>query len=128
MPPEERSEEEGRGTIAAMRRRTGRLEVASEPEVPRGTWLQVGDGENSEMVQVLAAHGTTLKVGCVRWWHRVLWWLLAVPRAVGWWLRRGLCAAARHRVTRESFGLRHCWCRRRWEDGADWDDDEDDRE
>jgi len=76
------------------------------------------------LVQVLAVRGTALKTGRVRWWHRLLWRLSALPRAAGWLVRRGLCAAARHRVTRESFGLRHCWCRRRWEDGADWDDED----
>jgi hypothetical protein len=112
--------------MAAMRQRTGRLEVASPAGIPRGAWLQIGDGDESDVVQVLAVRGTTLKVGRVRWWHRLLWRLSALPRAAGWLVRRGLCAAARHRVTRESFGLRHCWCRRRWEDGADWDDEDED--
>jgi hypothetical protein len=109
-----------------VRRRSGKLEVTSALGVQRGVWLQIGDGEDIDMVQVLASRGTTLKVGRVRWYHRVLWWLRALPAVIGAWLRRGLCAAAGHRVTREAeIGLRHCWCRIRWEDGADWDDDED---
>jgi len=112
--------------MAAMRQRSGKLQVDRAPEVPPGTWLQIGDGENSELVQVLAVRGTTVKVGRVRWYHRAAWWLRALPAVVGSWLRRQMCAAAGHRVTREAvIGLRHCWCRSRWEDSADWDDDED---
>jgi hypothetical protein len=112
--------------MAAMKRRSGKIEVSSPPGFPRGAWLQIDTGENAEQVQVLAVHGTTVKIGRVRWWHRVLWWLLALPAVLGSWLRRRLCAAAGHRVTREAaIGLRHCWCRRCWEDGADWDGDED---
>lgn len=108
-----------------MRRRSGKLEVTSALGVQRGVWLQIGDGESSELTQVIASRGTTLKVGRVRWYHRVLWWLRTLPAVIGRLLRHGLCAAAGHRLNRENYGLRHCWCRRRWEDGADWDDDED---
>ena len=108
-----------------MRLRSGKMEVTSARGMPRGAWLQIGDGENSELTQVIASRGTTLKVGRVRWWHRTLWWLAALPAVAGSWARRQMCALAGHRVTREAaIGLRHCWCRRRWEDGADWDDDE----
>jgi len=105
-------------------KRTGKIAVTSAAGVPPGTWLQIGDGDQSEMVQVVSSRGTTLTVGRVRWWHRVRWWLRALPAVFGSWLRRRLCAVAGHRVTREAaIGLRHCWCRRRWEDGESWDEE-----
>jgi len=107
-----------------VKRRSRKIEVTEAPGVPRGTWLQIGDGDQSEMVQVVSSRGTTVRFG-VRWWHRVIWRLRVMPTRVGTWLRWRLCAAAGHRVTCEAvIGLRHCWCRRRWEDGADWDDEE----
>jgi hypothetical protein len=102
--------------------RSGRLEVTSTAGIPRGAWLQIGTGENADYQQVRAVRGTTLKVGPVYWWHRTWWWLLDRPAAIGRSLRRGLCAIGRHRVTREDYGMRHCWCRKRREDEAYPDD------
>jgi hypothetical protein len=108
--------------MAAMKLRSGKIEVTSPSGFPRGAWLQIDVGENAEYTQVLGVRGTTVKIGRVRWWRRTLWWLQARPAAIGGWARRQMCAVAGHRVTRESYGTRHCWCRKRREDGADWDD------
>lgn len=105
-----------------MNLRSGKIEVTSTLGIDHGMWLQIGTGEEADFVQVRAARGTTVKTGRVYWWHRLLWWLAARPAVIGQSLRRGMCAIAGHRVTRGDFGLRHCWCRRRWEDDADWDD------
>jgi hypothetical protein len=107
-----------------MKLRSGKIEVTSAAGIERGITLQIDTGENAELTQVRAVRGTTVKVGPVYWRHRAWWWLLGRPAAIGRWLRRGLCAAAGHRVTRVDSGLCRCWCRRRWEDGTFWDDED----
>ena len=112
--------------MAAMKLRSGKLEVTSARGIERGMTLQIDTGENAEYAQVRATRGTTLKVGRVYWWHRVLWWLRGRPAAIVRALRRGLCAAVGHRVSRKDTGLCHCWCRWRWEDGTFWDGEDED--
>lgn len=102
-----------------MRRRTSKITVTSAAGLTHGVVLAIGSGEDMELARV---HWP--------WWRRFAAWLRATA---GPWLRRRLCGAGGHRITRaavglndcEAIGLRHCWCRSRWEDGADWDDDED---
>jgi len=81
----------------------GKLEIMAPFDAPRGAWLQIGTGEDADFTQVLASKGTTLKVGTVRWYHRAWWKLQELPGVTVRALRRGLCAMARHRVTRDAL-------------------------
>ena len=84
-----------------------------------------------ELTQVLAARGTTLKVGRVRWWHRAAWWLAAIPAVAAsqwrrWWFtaadagKAALCRLGGHRLITEGRDgnggclTLWCWCERRY--------------
>jgi hypothetical protein len=109
--------------MAAMRRRA-RLEVPSAAGIRRGVTLQVDAGENAEYVGVLGVSGTSLKVGRIRWWHRLLWSVQELPRharrwgrRASWRLKEWLCGLSGHRIEGNAAC---CWCAAQWRhDGYD---------
>jgi hypothetical protein len=98
-------------------------EVDSAAGLARGVMLAIGDGDEADVMRVVAVDGTAVEVGRYRWRHQ---WLYRVRRLAAWawmWLRIGaetareaLCRWRGHRLTREGpiagyrNRLRYCWC------------------
>jgi hypothetical protein len=103
-----------------VRRRNGAIEASGAEGIRRGTFLAIGDGEEADVVYVRSVHGTTLRVGRRRWYHRLAAWLLRLwdrvrrlASDVAWSAREFACGLRGHRITPPG---EDCWCTKCWID------------
>jgi len=92
--------------MAAMRRHPRWIRTTAAPGLPRESWVQVDEGEYAEQVQVLASRPAALKIGRVRWRHRLLWAAQGLPARAWRRLRSAAWRAMhwRHDGVADGFG------------------------